>query len=166
MSDDSPKGKRPRGRRRARKARAETISYIVEIKDWNWEFSFGVNTMKDRGDPYLDFRHLEVQGKLLRPSKIKVDEVEVTFLPDPRLNETERKRDQPQAVGSFHIHHGALQFLMPMPADALPCVLQMIIAGRMRYVEMDGDRPRYRQGRIRSYRLVRDHDPNSLRPDE
>ena len=122
--------------------------------------------MKDKHDPYLDFRHLELRGTLLRPSRIKADEVEVTFLPDRRLNESERKRDQPQSVGSFHIHRGALRFLIPMPADALPCVLQMMIAGRMRYVEMDGDRPRYRQGRIRSYRLVRDHDPNNLPPDE
>ena len=122
--------------------------------------------MKDSHDPYLDFRHLELHGTLLRPSRMKADEVEVTFLPDRRLNESERKRDQPQSVGSFHIHHGALKFLILMPADALPCVLQMMIAGRMRYVEMNGDRPRYRQGRIRSYRLVRDHDPNNLPPDE
>ena len=78
---------------------------------------------------------------LLRPSRIKPDEVEVTFLPDRRLNENERKRDQPQSVGSFQIHHSALQFLIPVPADVLPCVLQVMIAGRMRYVEMDGDRP-------------------------
>jgi hypothetical protein len=66
--------------------------------------------MKDRADPYLDFRHLELRGTLLRPSEIKTDKVELTFLPDRRLNESERKRDQPQSVGSFHIHHGALQF--------------------------------------------------------
>jgi len=122
--------------------------------------------MKDRGDPYLDFRRLELRGTLLRPSSIKADVIEVTFLLDQRLNECERKRDQPQSVGSYHIHHGALQFLIPMPADALPCVLQMMIAGRTRYVEMNGDWPRYRQGRIRSYRLVRDHDPSNLPPDE
>jgi hypothetical protein len=166
MNDDSATGKRPRRKRRVRKVHAETISYIIEIKDWDREFSFGVNTMKDRGDPYLDFRHPELCGTLLRPSEIKVDEVEVTFLPDRRLNEGERKRDQPQSVGSFHIHHGALQVLIPMPADALPCVLQMMIAGCVRYVEMNGDRSRYRQGRIRSYHLVRDHDSNNLPPDE
>jgi hypothetical protein len=68
VSGDSPKGKRPRRERHVRKARAETISYIVEIEDWDWEFSFGVNTMKDKDDPYLDFRHLELHGTLLRPS--------------------------------------------------------------------------------------------------
>jgi hypothetical protein len=166
LSDDSPKGKKPRRKRRVRKARAETISYIVEIKDWNWEFSFGVNTMKDRDDPYSDFRHLELHGTLLRPSKVKADEVEVTFLPGRRLNEAERKRDQPQSVGSFHLHHGRMHFLIPMPADALPAVLAMMIAGRIRYVEMNGERPRYRQGRIRSYRLERDYNPVDLPPDE
>ena len=130
------------------------------------EFSFGINSMKDRGDPYLDFRHLEVRGTLLRPSGIKADEVEVTFLPDQRLNESERKRDQPQSVGSFHIHQARLQFLIPMPADVLPCVLPMMIAGRIRYVHLNGDRPRHRPGRIRSYRLERDYNPDDLPPDE
>jgi len=142
------------------------VSYIVGIKDWNWEFSFGVNPMKDREDPYLDFRHLELRGSLLRPSTIKVDEVEVTFLPDRRLNESERKRHEPQSVGSFNIHHGRLQFLAPMPADVLPCILPMMIAGRIRYVELNGDWPRYRQGRIRSYRLERDYNPDDLPSDE
>jgi hypothetical protein len=86
VNDDYPKGKRPRKKRRVRKAHAETISYIIEIKDWDWEFSFGINAMKDRADPYLDFRHLELRGTLLRPSEIKTDKVELTFLPDRRLN--------------------------------------------------------------------------------
>jgi hypothetical protein len=147
-----------RKKRRVQKAHPEIIHYIVEIADWDWDFSFGVNTIKDKDDPYFDFRHLELRGKLLRPSGIEVDDVEVAFLPDRRLNETERSRDEPQSVGSFQIHRGTLQFIIPMPADVLPAVLQMMIAGRFRFVIMDGDRPRYRQGRVRMYRLVRDYD--------
>jgi predicted RNA binding protein YcfA (HicA-like mRNA interferase family) len=115
------------------------------------------HVMKILGDPSRTVTVPVHSGRDLKPGTLRSDQ---------RLNESECKRDQPQSVGSFPIHHGALQFLIPMPADALPCVLQMMIAGRMRYVEMNGDWPRYRQGRIRSYRLVRDHDPSNLPPDE
>lgn len=40
-----------------------------------------------------------------------------------------------------------------MPADALAPVLQMLITGKFRYVVVNGDRPRYRQGLFRSYRF-------------
>ncbi|HWF96118.1 MAG TPA: hypothetical protein VG291_14270 [Xanthobacteraceae bacterium] len=165
VSDDSPEKKKPCRKRRARKVCPETICYVVEIKDWDWNFTFGVNTMKGRDDPYFEFRHLELRGVLLRPSKIKAEEVEVTFLPERRLNESERTHDQPQSVGSFQLHRGRLQFIIPMPADALSCVLPMMIAGRIRFVVMDGDRPRYGQGRIRMYRLVRNYEPEDMAPD-
>jgi hypothetical protein len=59
--------------------------------DWDWDFTFSVSQLKNRDDPYLDFRHLELHGPLLRPSRIKVEDVEMSFLPDPRLNEDARE---------------------------------------------------------------------------
>jgi hypothetical protein len=43
--------KKPRKKRRASKARPATIYYVIEIKDWDWGFTFGVSPIKDREGP-------------------------------------------------------------------------------------------------------------------
>ena len=147
--------RKPATTRKRSKASGDDVAYyVVEISDWDWSFSFGVGWRRDidRG-PYSDYRHLAVKGKLLRPSTIKADGAELTFLPSPDLNASERSRDEPKAVGSFQIHDRTFKPLLEMPADALAPVLQMLIAGKFRYVVMNGGKPHYRQGSIRSYRF-------------
>ena len=51
VDQDAPQAKRPRKKSRRRAAGPETLYYIVEIKDWEGDFTFGVNTIKDRDDP-------------------------------------------------------------------------------------------------------------------
>lgn len=96
-----------RRRKRRRRPRDEPVYYVVEIADWEWNFMFGVSPLKDREGPYSDYRHLQLRGKLLRPAAIKAHEVELSFLPDRRLNEGERERDTPLSVGSLHLHRGS-----------------------------------------------------------
>lgn len=161
------------GRRKAktkkpgRQRRKETLHYVVEIADWDWSFMFGVNPRKDSDEgPYSDYRHLELRGKLLRPASVKASEVEIILLPDVRLNRSARDRDEPQSTGSFHISRGHLEFILPMPADALSDVLVMMIAGRFRFAVLEADRPHYGQGRVRHYRLASFHDKDDLPADE
>jgi hypothetical protein len=126
-----------------------------------------VNPRKDSDDgPYSDYRHLELRGKLLRPGSVKAGEVEIILLPDVRLNHPARDRDEPQSTGSFHISRGRLEFILPMPADALSDVLAMMIAGRFRFAVLEADRPHYGQGRVRHYRLASFHDKDDLPADE
>jgi hypothetical protein len=54
---------------------------------------------------------------------------------------------------------------LSMPADALGPVLQMLIAGRFKYVLMDGEPLRYRKAFIGHYRLTAQHDEADY-PDE
>ena len=43
--------------------------------------------------------------------------------------------------------------LLTMPCDALMPVLQMLIAEKFRYIDLCGERLRYRSATIKSYRL-------------
>lgn len=140
--------------RQRSKAREEPAYYVVELSDWDWSFMFGVSNVRniDHG-PYSDYRHLHLYGKLLRPANLKTGSVEVTLLPNPELNEGRREKHEPRIIGSLSLHHEKLDALLSMPADALTDVLQMLIAGRFRYVVLDGTKLRYRQGEVRSIRL-------------
>ena len=88
-------------------ARDEPVYYVVEVSDWAWSLMFGVSPRRDidRG-PYSDYRHLHLYGKLLRPTKLKAEKVEVTFLPDRQLNEGQREKREPRGVGSFRYTAG------------------------------------------------------------
>jgi hypothetical protein len=149
-TETAPKKARKKSRRR--RPRDETVYYVFEIKEWDWSFMFGVNPIRDRGGPYSDYRHLQLHGNLICPAKIKANEVELTFLPDHDLNEGERDRHEPTAVGSLHLYRGRLTGLLPVPSDALAPVLQMMIADRFRFVVLSGDRLRYGHAATRAHR--------------
>lgn len=155
------KSARRRKRRRGR-PRDDPVYYVVEVAEWDWSLMFGVNQRPDRDGPYSDYRHLNLHGNLLYPAQVKAREVEVTLMPDRRLNEGERERDQPHSVGSMHLHRGYFQILLPMPLDALPSVLQIACADRLRYVVITGDRLRYGHGLVRMYRMQRTIDKDDL----
>lgn len=63
------------------------------------------------------------------------------------------------------LYRGDLQGLFPMPSDALPPVLTMLTAGRLRYVVMSGAKMRYGHARIQSFRLEMDLDEDDLPPE-
>ena len=152
---------------RPKRARNDAVYYVVEITDWDWSFSFGLGWRRDidRG-PYSDYRHLTVKGNLLRPLKSKAREVEISLLPSLQLNETERSKDEPNAVGSIDTHRGIMKPLLSMPLDALDSVLQMLIANRFKYVVMNGEKLRYGRGSVTSYRFECTIDEDDLPPED
>ena len=151
-TDKTKTGKSKPKRRRVR-PRTEVADYVLEIKDWNWDFSFGVNSMKDRDGPYHDFRHLQLRGTLLLPSKLKADGVEFYFMPEHSLNEDTRKDHEPKSVGSVSRHKGKFEASLWMPSDVLPAVLQMLIGERFHFAVLHSEPLRYGHAPVRSYRL-------------
>jgi len=153
-------------RKRKRRQRARNVCYVVEIETWDWSYSFGLDRTRYRDEPYGEYRHLEIKGKLVRPQQVKADSVEVTFLPDVRLKQEARGHDEPRCVGSLHRDRGMLHALLSMPADALDPVLQMMITGRMRYVVMNGTPFHYREVLVDHYRVDSTYNPEDLPPEE
>lgn len=127
--------------------------YLVAITGWDWEYSFGLERSKHFEGPYADYRHLQIDGKLIRPEIAAAETVELTVLPTTDISEARKRELKPQAVASLHLHQGRLTGLVSMPSDALAPVLYMLIADRFRYVSLHGPRLRYRQTLIHSYRL-------------
>ena len=77
----------------------------------------------------------------------------ITLMPDVRLKEEKRNRDEPHAVGALIMDRGLLHVLLPFPADALMPALQALTAGKLRYVTIDGSPLHYRQGSIKYFSL-------------
>lgn len=135
----------------------EEVRYVVEIQGWDWGFWFGITNVPSGGH-YDDYRHLEISGTFVAPHKYAGRSVELAFLPDRRLNN--------QGGGTYHIDSvghltlpRATSAICSMPSDALPAVLQMLIAERFRFVVFSGGAARYGQVDFRSFRFATTFDP-------
>ena len=135
-------------------------SYHVQITGWDWTYSFGVNASCCDDTQYADYRHLFIRGTLLRPRKIKVETVELTFHPEQGLADMRRQGDEPPppSVGSLNIQDTQLTGYLFIPMDALGPLLQMLVADRFKYVLLDGERMRYRKALISRYEMTAHYD--------
>jgi hypothetical protein len=157
-----PKSKAPRKAKRRRKPPEEFVDYIVAIEDWDWGYSLSLNTERQPTDPYHEFRHLQIRGRLLHPKDAKTDRIEITLLPSCDMLPESRKERQPRCVGSLDIYDDRIAGLVSIPMDALSSILQMLIGGCFRFVSMRGPRFRYRQALCNSFRLDMKLDPDDL----
>lgn len=148
-----PKPDRRVKRKRRRKPREEIVDYLIEIDDWDWGYSFSLDMERQPIDPYHEFRHLQIKGRLLRPTGLKTDKAEISLLPSADLEKERRKDLKPIALGSLSVTDDALLGNVGIPWDALTPVLQMLIAGRFKYVLMRGSKFRHRSAKLNSLRL-------------
>jgi hypothetical protein len=145
-------------KKRQRRSEPSTGYYILQITDWDWNYHFGINAARLDDRAYSDFRHLLLRGRVLLPSKLglKVDHVELTFLPNVSPAELERSGPHPVGIGYLSIHARNLTGGISIAKDALGLVLPMLIAGRFNYLVMYGEPMRYRRARINSYHFEKE----------
>ncbi|AWO92703.1 MULTISPECIES: hypothetical protein [Bradyrhizobium] len=148
-----PKPTRPAKKERRRRLPEEFVDYVVEIDGWDWGYSFSLNMERQPIDPYHEFRHLQIKGRLLRPAGLKTDRAEISLLPSSDLEEERRKDLKPIALGSLSATEDAILGNIGIPWDALTPILQMLIAGRFKFVLMRGTRFRHRSARLNSLRI-------------
>jgi hypothetical protein len=116
------RGKKARGKHRSKED--EIASYLVQIEEWEWGFSFGIGNRRFNDGPYMDFRHLHLRGKLIAPSRIKTETVEVILMPNSLQTNERYDIAEPSSVGSVSVSRGRFEALLTMPCDALVPFLQ------------------------------------------
>ena len=85
----------------------------------------------------------------------------------PNRLQTNERYDlpEPSGVGSVSVSRGGFEALLTMPDDALVPILQMLIAEKLRFIDLYGERMRYRSATIRSYRLEMNMDLDDMPAD-
>lgn len=148
-----PKQKPVRKAKQRRKPPDEFVDYVMAIEDWAWGYSFSLNSERQPIDPYDEFRHLQIRGRLLRPAGQTTNRAEISLLPTSDLEEKRRRDLHPIALGSLHVTQDTILGNIGIPRDALTPILQMLIAGRFNFVLMRGSRFRHRSAKLSSLRL-------------
>ncbi|WP_354254423.1 hypothetical protein [Bradyrhizobium sp. F1.13.3] len=103
--------------------------------------------------PYHEFRHLQIKGRLLTPAGLKADTAEISLLPSSDLVEERRKDLTPVALGSLTVGPDGIPGNIGIPWGALTPILQMLIAGRFKFILMRGTRFRHRTSKLKSLRI-------------
>ncbi len=146
-------GEPPTGPRPVRPAASE--NYVIQIERWDWSLHFGLNPTRGehRPEPFTDYRHIKITGRLLRPAVGKVKAARLTILPtfqvNPELAEDYPSAYEPQAIGGISVSRGEISGPITIPHDALAPLLTMLAAGRIGFVVLEGDPIEGREARIR-----------------
>ncbi|MDE5454139.1 hypothetical protein GWE18_15020 [Bradyrhizobium sp. CSA112] len=148
-----PKPKKSAIKRRGRQPREELVDYIVAIEGWDWRYSLSLNMERQAIDPYHEFRHLHIRGRLLNPKDLKSDQIEVTLLPSRDLDPEGRKQFTPFGVGSLDGYGDPVTGLVSIPQDALLPILQMMIGERFKFMAMRGTKFSRRRATLHGFRL-------------
>lgn len=138
-----------KARKVRRKIETAPIYYQVEINDWSYPYSFGIGYKPDGSEPYRDYRHLHLMGRLVAPETVKAQSVRVSLIADPNLNLANRARHRPTAIGRIELYRGAFDAFLSIPEDALPSLMTALAAGRMKFASLEGERLHYGKGDVR-----------------
>jgi hypothetical protein len=134
------------------KAQASSVFHVLRITRWNFDYSFGLNTLKGENDLYSDFRHLELHVGVLKPTGIKAKQGRLVFFPDENFaagspTRTKKFADHfdkspvrpPPPVGHVSYRGKDYKANLFMPPDALPLVLTMLSAEKYRFVSFEAE---------------------------
>lgn len=136
-----------------RKPPEQMLDYIVEIEGWDFSYWLALNTVRGTLDPYHEYREVEMKGRLLRPAGLQTDRVTISLFPSTNLLEERRKDLKPIAVGSIESYPDRFDARLSIPSDMLPSILQVLFAGRLKYLVMRGSKFRYRSARLINFSL-------------
>ena len=125
----------------------------MAVEDWGWSYSLSLDTDRRAVDPYPEFRHLQIRGRLLHPRASRPTRLRSRCCRPTICCRRQGKSGSHAAWGPLNIYDNRMAGLVPIPMDALPPVLQMLIGGRFRFVSMRGPQFRYRKTLCSSFRL-------------
>jgi hypothetical protein len=141
----------------------ETVSYVIEITDWDFSYSFAVNQVRKLIDgPFWEHSDLKVKGKLLQPEKFIDKEIEVTIMASRRdtivMNKPEDyHKSEPTAVGMMTVRGKQSELLCWLPFDAFQPLCTMFNAGKVRYIILGGQALYHGSADIVSMRFQSDY---------
>jgi hypothetical protein len=139
-----------------RKAVDETVRFLIQITDWDTDYSFGLagprpKWMQDRGT-FDEFRHIGLHAKVLSPAQIAGTEVRAGLVPSEGVREATHLED----IGYMSQgRDGLLSVFLMMPEDASPYIAQGLQGGAYRLLELEGTRWLRRNSQIRGFKLLR-----------
>jgi hypothetical protein len=166
MPDTNPQTKSvKKKRRKPGRPRVEQVCHIIEILSWDLDYMFGLDSGPFAREPYLDSRHINIVGRLIRPTSLSCTNIKATCFPDDWLLASARKDNKPKGVGYISYWGKDYSANLHLPSDLLGPVLQMMIAEKYRYIIMEAHKPFRGEAVILNYRFSATLHEDDLSPE-
>lgn len=132
-----------------RAARDEIVWYAFRVEDWNFHYDFGHVVYRHDPRNYREFTTIEITGRLIRPPGLKADKASLRVSAGGTADELNQQRDvTTHLIGLLDLMGDTLRGHVSIPPDALPPLLQLLVAGQLGYAILRGGKLRYRSAHI------------------
>jgi hypothetical protein len=153
-------------RKKIYNAAEQFCSYLVKILDWTPSYSLHLKTNKVISEgPYWDHCSLDIQGEFMAPKKVVGGQVKVCFLASREMDEALSNPDdykaKPKSLGGLSSRGENSDYLGSLPYSAFGHTLNMLQAGKYKYVAFHGKVLRYGKADIKSIYFMFDYEPDN-----
>ena len=122
-------------------AHVATVHHSLKIQSWRCNYSFGMGKTKFCRQMYLDLRDLNIRASIEQPKKIKAKIAKVRCIPYEALiagyQEDASATQDPKPVGEVAYRGSDYSAVLFMPADALPLILPILLAGKYTFLALN-----------------------------
>lgn len=118
------------------------FSYVIEVTDWGFSYSFGLpwNDLFEDGDPFWESNYLAVAGTLLVPDRSPTPTAKLSIWPMSALNFENRSRLKPTGYGGASLSKGQFEAGLHVLTEMFHPIMTAIEAGKIRYIELNGEK--------------------------
>lgn len=152
--------------KRSKKMAVESYdSYPVKILDWQTKYSLHLNKppVLHLG-PLWEYGNIDIQGELIAPEKVEGRNISIVLLADRKedlvLAEPKKYDAEWSGVGSLSSRGNNIDYLGSVPFSAFEFILNMLQAGKFKYIILHGKSLRYGKANITSISFSEDFAPD------
>jgi len=144
----------------------QSETYWIEVDDVEYHYSLHLHHDPESIQPYTEYCHPKVFGKLLRPTIKQISRAIITLMADRDMDSLllpdAKPSYKPRAIGHVETRSGELNGFVSLPFSALILLLPALKSGSIREIMMSGDKLRYRHALVKSISFSRHFDPDEL----
>jgi len=137
-----------------------TVSYEIEVEDWDVSYYFGLNIApKDLiQGAYWETAKLILVGRIIQPVLEKAGKAMIEIASDPQMDDHWQSKPtivSAKAIGWMEIPRGddKLTFYCSVPSRSLPFIALAAQSGKIKYASMSGTKLKWRRGTVSSLSL-------------
>lgn len=164
MAQVNHKKKTGSKRKKKKTRRIESATFVVEILDWNVDYSFSLDKeQRIKGGPYWEYTSLKIMGRLVSPEKLLDRTIDITILGDREKDWAVEKPSEcnwkPISVGGLTINKSYSEYLGSIPFHAIQLLVTLLQAEKTKYIELTGDALYRGSASIRSMHFEKEYEP-------
>ena len=160
--------KKPTRTKSRKPSETESVTYSIEILDWELPYFLSINKTKDIIDgPLWEHLDLRLVGKFVHPEKLASNTIEGTIIGDRRkvsvvATPENYSQFEPNSIATLTVRGKQRELLGSMPFDVLSNISFLLHAGKIKFLVLNGQ-PLYRgSAAIRSMRFQKDFTEEDL----